>query len=79
MRHNIILHRACCSVNYELAIALLTVPLKLRQCIKMNTSKAFVSIPLIRTLHVSAHAAIVRCTSSKGHCYLVVTLLYFAF
>lgn len=34
---------SCCTVCSELAVAVHTIPMQLRQCIKIHASKAFVS------------------------------------
>jgi hypothetical protein len=66
------------NIANKLALAHFAVPMQLRGCIKMYTSKAFI-FPLIQTLQVSAKLVIIRCTNCRGNCCPAVTLLHFEF
>jgi hypothetical protein len=52
---------SCCTVYSKVSLALLNVAMQLLRCIKIHTSNAFVSLPIIRTLHVSAQQVIIKC------------------
>jgi hypothetical protein len=71
--------RTCLNIS-KLSPTLLTVPVQLCRCIKIRTSKAFVSSYYSSTTCFAAKlAAIIRCTSCRGKCCPLATLLLFAF
>jgi hypothetical protein len=67
----------CCIVYSKLALALLVVPVQLRQRTKIHTSKTFGSFCYSNTTRFGQTDH--HQTSWGGNCFPVVTLLHFAF